>query len=292
MAKYATNKQKAELIELQRRTERKLKAQSRYMEDVSLEKFGFDSSLLDEPVKITERQLENKIDELREFNTKQYRLVNIGGREDREYVPSTKLEEAKEILKDYNRFVSMRQRSLRASKQFYYGLDENGYVVKIERQTPLEQTEEGRALRPISLKLSETNVGRESKDLVYEPINVMDERDLDKFINRYKNRAKDFGHIRIQQLEDNFFKGLSESVSWQFARSIRKTLDEANIDAIGFLFLYDTTAIFDFDFIYDTKVTLEDKKAEIRTVANKLKTDKPEGYEEYRAIVSAYEKSL
>lgn len=292
MAKYATNKQKEELIELQRRTERKLKAQSRYMEDVSLERFGFDSSLLDEPVRITQSQIKNKIEELKEFNSKQYRLVNIGNKENREYVPSNKLDEAKGILKEYNRFNAMRQKSLKASKQFYYGLDENGNVVQYRRETPFEQTEEGRTFRPVKLQFGETEAGAIPKGLAYETLKITDEYELDKFISRYKSRATDFGSVRIQQLEDNFFEGLKESVSWQFARSIRKTLDELEVDAIDFLFLYDTTAVFNFDFIYDTKVTLADKKAQIKSQVEKLRTQKPEGYEEYRSIVTEYEKSL
>lgn len=292
MSKYATNKQKEELITLQKRAERKLQSQSRYMEDVSLERFGFDSSLLDEPVKVTQAEIKRRIEDLKEFTSKQYRLVNIGTEDESEYVPSNKVEEAKQILKDYNRFTSMRQKSLKASKQYYYGLDENGNVVQHRRETPFEQTEEGRTFRPIELEIGGTSLGGSGKNIAYETLKITDEHELDKFISRYQNRAKDFGNIRIQQLEDNFFEGLKDSVSWQFARSIRNTLDELNVDAIDFLYLYDTTAVFNFEFIYDTKVTLADKKAQIKSQVEKLRKQMPEGYQEYREIVSSYEKSL
>ena len=290
--KYANEKELEELRNLQERTERKLKAQSRYMPDVSLERFGFNSAILDEPDRMTLTEYNDVVADLKEFNTKQYRVVNIGSSENREYIPSNKLAEAKEILRDYNRFTTMRQKSLKSATQYYYGLDEQGNVVQRQRETPFEQTEEGRMYRPVKLEFADKQLGNVGRGLAFETMLIQDEEELDRFISRYRSRATDFGSVRIQQLEDNFLRGLADRTSTQFARSIKNTLDELGVDAIDFLFLYDTTAVFNFDFIYDTKVTLADKKAQIKSQVEKLRKQKPEGYQEYRDIVMAYEKEV
>ena len=115
--------------------------------------------------------------------------------------------------------------------------------------------------------------------------------DIDKIISKYRNRAKDFGHIRIQQLEDNFFKGLANSVSPQFANSIRKQLDDLNVDAIFFLYLFDTTAVFKFEFIYDVNVDLINTKEAIKSEVERIRSG-DEAYAKYRKIVDKYEKEI
>lgn len=299
MTKYVTERQKQHLINAQTRAKRKIRGMQQYREDASLEIFGFSETLLDKPKRLTVNQYKKKMTELAGFISKKNRLVNIGTKEDRKYIPSSKLELVEAVLTDYNRFVSMRQKSLKAVSSTYYTLDENGNVVIRERETPFEQTEQGQEFRPIVLQFvsgkQKGYVSRSKKDvnkLLTETIAITKESDIDRFIKRYENRATSFGHARIQQLEDNYFKGLAERTSNTFAKAIRKQLDDLGVDAIDFLFLFDTTAVFDFKFIYDTKITIADVKEELVSEVEKLKTQGAEGYKEYRKIVSSYEKTI
>lgn len=299
--RYATVAEKKELKALQQKAIRKIRGMQRFKPGTGLESFGFNAGLLAMPKRLSYKKYSQLSAQLREFTSKKYHLVNVGTKYDRDYITSTKLDEVKEILKNYNLFVAMRQRALRVAKRYYYALDQNGNVVKVERETPFAQTEEGSYLRPVQLSLaSGKTLGYVERakipqnKLFITKLNISSAKDLQRFIESYEWRATTYGAKRIQQLRENYIKALKKNISNRFGKEIESVLEELNVDAIEFQYLFDTTEAFNFSFIYDETITLEQKTAEIRSeVENLRKTRKSnKDYKKYRKIVEEYEEAL
>lgn len=299
--RYATVAEKKELKALQQKAIRKIRGMQRFKPGTGLESFGFNAGLLAMPKRLSYKKYNQIASQLKEFTSKKYHLVNIGTKYDKEYVTSTKLDEVKEILKNYNLFVAMRQRALRVAKRYYYALDKNGNVIKVERETPFAQTEEGSYLRPVQLSLaSGKTLGYRERakipqnKLFITKLNISSGRDLQRFIESYQWRATTYGAKRIQQLRENYIKALKKNVSTKFGKEIESVLDELNVDAIEFQYLFDTSDAFHFGFIYDEMITVEQKVGEIRNEVENLRrkraTDKE--YKKYRKIVEEYEAAL
>lgn len=299
--RYATVAEKKELKVLQQKAIRKIRGMQRFKPGTGLESFGFNAGLLAMPKRLSYKKYSQLASQLKEFTSKKYHLVNIGTKYDKEYITTTKLEEVKEILKNYNLFVAMRQRALRVAKRYYYALDKNGNVIKVERETPFAQTEEGSYLRPVQLSLaSGKTLGYRERakipqnKLFITKLNISSGKDLQRFIESYVWRATNYGAKRIQQLRENYIKALKKNISNRFGKEIESLLEELNVDAVEFQYLFDTTEAFNFSFIYDETITLEQKIVEIRNEVENLRskraTDKE--YKKYRKIVEEYESAL
>lgn len=299
--RYANVTEKEELKKLQQKAIRKIRGMQRFRPGTGLESFGFSAGLLAMPKRLSFKKYSQLAAQLKEFTSKKYHLINVGTQYDKEYVTSTKIDEVKEILRNYNLFVTMRQRALRITKRYYYGLDQNGKLVKIERETPFAQTEEGSYLRPVQLSLGTgKKLGYRERakvpqnKLFITQINITSAKDVERFISSYSWRATTYGAKRIQQMQANFIQALKKNISTRFGKQIEKLLKELHVDPIEFQFLFDTTEAFTFDFIYDETITLEQKTNEIRSEIENLRDTKEndEEYKEYRRIVEEYESSL
>lgn len=90
----------------------------------------------------------------------------------------------------------------------------------------------------------------------------------------YGGKATSVSDTRIQNLMDNWLKGVENSISKHFASQVRSILKELNVDAIDFLGLFHLSSAFDFDFIYDEVLTIKNKREEIKSEVEAFRKDK------------------
>lgn len=272
------------------RAERKLNRMRKKDENISIEDFGFDKRVLKIPKEIDTKTAKEKIAILNEFTERKYRLKKIGntiegGQVTPVYMSNVSYKRAVDEIKAENKF---RERMARALSEVggynYYRLTSQGLVPE---QSTLYNATVTKSSDFIPIRISiQGNKGfigdlkgtTMYRDYTYTP---------DKFKKEYRKftgKAVDTTHKRIQNLKDNWLKGLGASVSTQFKTSIAKILRDNKIDAVDFLGLFYLSGAFDFDFIYDETVTKEQKKEQIKSEIEIFRQDK-ERYQRFRDIL-------
>lgn len=273
------------------KAEAKYKRQLRKDPTITPEDFGLSSSMFEIPTVDTKvgrpsvKQLRQKTAQLREFTDRKYALKKIGitiegGQEKDVYMPKLAYQEAKKRIEAENKFRATLARAIEKAGGYTYArLTRNG-IVKEKSNMYNATVSKSNDFIPVSINIiGGGSIGYQGKMLTRE-VNLSAVNFKEKY-GSLGRKATSVHDVRVQNLKENWLKGLENSVSKPFANEIRKVLDELHVDAIDFLALFHMSSAFDFDFIYDEVLTLQNKKEEIRSEVESFRNDR-KSYDAFR----------
>lgn len=280
------------------KAENKYKRQLRKDADVTLEDFGLSSSMFEGLKADTKsgrpsvKQIREKTAQLREFTSRKYGLKKIGttisGGEVKDvYMPKNVYKEAVDKINAQNKFRATLAKAIEKAGGYSYArLTKNGIV---KEKSTFYNASISKSMDMIPERIS--IIG--GKDIGYKGNlfareTVMTPETFKAEHGRLKGKATSISDLRVQNLQENWLKGLARSVSTPFANEIRNVLESLHIDAIDFLGLFHLTTAFDFDFIYDSVLTLKNKKEEIRSEIEAFRKDE-KTYEAFRKEMAKLE---
>lgn len=280
------------------KAENKYKRQLRKDADITPEDFGLSSSMF-EGLKVDTKigrpslkQIREKTAQLREFSSRKYGLKKIGttisGGEVKDvYMPKNVYKEAVEQINAQNKFRETLAKAIdKAGGYSYARLTKNGIV---KEKSSFYNASISKSMDMIPERISiigGKDIGYKGNMFARE--RVMTPETFKAEFGKLRGRASSVTDLRVQNLKENWLKGLANSVSKPFAEEIRNVLETMHIDAVDFLGLFHLTTAFDFDFIYDSELTLQNKKAEIRSEIEAFRKDE-KTYEAFRKEMAKLE---
>ena len=280
------------------KAESKYKRQLRKDPELKIEDFGLSSKMFEtlkaetKRGKPTLKQIREKTAQLQEYTSRAYGLKKIGttisGGEVRNvYMPKNVYKDAIERINAQNKFRETLAKAIdKAGGYSYARLTKNGIV---KEQSSYYNATISKSMDMIPERIS--IIG--GKDIGYKGNMFSRERVMtpETFKAEYGRMASKVTSVtdtKVQILKDNWLKGLASTVSKPFAEEIRNIMEEMHIDAVDFLGLFYLTTSFDFDFIYDSELTLQNKKEEIRSEIEAFRNDQ-KTYEAFRKEMSKLE---
>ena len=267
------------------KAENKYKRQLRKDADLRIEDFGLSSSMFKEPTIDTKqgrpsvKQLREKRSQLEEFTSRKYGLKKIGTTLTGGEVKAV-YKEAVSRINAQNKFRATLSKAIdKAGGYSYARLTKNGII---KEKSTYYNAGISKSMDMIPVRIS--IIG--GKDIGYKGNLFTQEKVMtpETFKAEYglvSNKATSINDTRIQNLKDNWIKGLKDNVSDAFGREIEQVMDELNIDAIDFLGLFHLSSAFDFDFIYDAVLSASTKKDQIRSEIEAFRQDK-KAYKAFR----------
>lgn len=266
------------------RAEAKYKRQLRKDPTVTPEMFGLSSSMFDALKPDTKRgrpsirQVRTKTAQLQEFTDRKYGLKKIGttiegGEERPVYMAKQDWKRALEQVNAQNRFRTTLSRAIEKAGGYTYARLTKSGIVKEKSNMYNATISKSNDFIPVKI-----NIGG-GKMIGYKGENLSREINLSalNFKERYGSyggKATSVHDVRVQNLMDNWLKGVENSISKHFASQVRSIFRELNVDAIDFLGLFHLSSAFDFDFIYDEVLTIRNKREEIKSEVEAFRKDK------------------
>lgn len=280
------------------KAEAKYKRQLRKDPEVRPEDFGLSSKMFDTLSPDTKsgrpsvRQIRQRTAELKEFTDRKYALKKIGtsiqGGEIKDvYMPKNAYKMAVERIKAENKFKATLSKAIEKGGGYTYARLTKAGIVHEKSNMYNPNITKSADMAPITFNIiGGPTVGytgsQFSRKYDYSPESFKREFGL------FGGKATSVSDLRVQNLKANWLKGLKTQVSGPFARQIEKLLDDLSVDAIDFLGLFHLSSAFDFDFIYDEALTVQNKKQEIKSEIEAFRKD-TKRYQAFRKEVSKLE---
>lgn len=273
------------------KAEAKYKRQLRKDPDITPEAFGLSSTMFDilkpegKRGKPSIRQIRSKTEQLTEYTDRKYALKKIGtkiesGEEKGVYMTRQEWKEAVAQLNAQNKFRTTLAKAIEKAGGYSYARLTREGVVKEQSNMYNATVTKSNDIIPVRLSIvGGTSIGYKGDNFFREE--TLSAENFKARYGSYTSKATSVGHVRVQTLMKNWLKGLKDSVSEHFANEIKNTLDELNIDAIDFLGLFHISSAFDFDFIYDEVLTIQNKKEQIRSEIEAFRNDEKK-YQAFR----------
>lgn len=266
------------------KAEKKYKRQLKKDPEIKIEDFGLSSKIFSEPVIDTKagrpsvKQLRAKRNELEEYNSRKYGLKKIGttlsgGEVVSVYMPKNAYKEAVAKINAQNKFRATLSKAIdKAGGYTYARLTKNGII---KEKSSYYNAGISKSMDMIPTRIS--IIG--GKDIGYKGNlfaneRVMSPETFKKKFGLVGNKATSISDIRIQNLKDNWLKGVKDNISTPFGNEIEKIFDEMHIDAIDFLALFHLTSSLDFEFIYDAVLSADTKKEQIKSEIEAFRSDR------------------
>lgn len=273
------------------RAEAKYKRQLRKDPDITPEVFGLSSSMFDVLKPDTKRgrpsirQVREKTAQLTEFTDRKYGLKKIGttivgGEEKPVYMSKQDYKRAIAQVNAQNKFRTTLERAIEKAGGYTYARLTKSGIVKEKSNMYNATISKSNDFIPVRINIGGgKTIGYKGENLSRE-INLSALNFKEKY-GSYGGKATSVSDVRIQNLMDNWLKGVENSISKHFASQVRSILRELNVDAIDFLGLFHLSSAFDFDFIYDEVLTIRNKREEIKSEIEAFRKDKKR-YEAFR----------
>ena len=266
------------------RAEAKFKRQLRKDPDITPEVFGLSSSMFDVLKPDTKRgrpsirQVREKTAQLTEFTDRKYGLKKIGttimgGEERPVYMSKQDYKRAIAQVNAQNKFRTTLSRAIEKAGGYTYARLTKSGIVKEKSNMYNATISKSNDFIPVRINIGGgKTIGYKGENLSRE-INLSALNFKEKY-GSYGGKATSVSDVRIQNLMDNWLKGVENSISKHFASQVRSILRELNVDAIDFLGLFHLSSAFDFDFIYDEVLTIKNKREEIKSEVEAFRKDK------------------
>ena len=266
------------------RAEAKYKRQLRKDPDITPEVFGLSSSMFDALKPDTKRgrpsikQVREKTAQLTEFTDRKYGLKKIGttiigGEEKPVYMSKQDYKSAIAQVNAQNKFRTTLSRAIEKAGGYTYARLTKSGIVKEKSNMYNATISKSNDFIPVRINIGGgKTIGYKGENLSRE-INLSALNFKEKY-GSYGGKATSVSDVRIQNLMDNWLKGVENSISKHFASQVRSILRELNVDAIDFLGLFHLSSAFDFDFIYDEVLTIKNKREEIKSEVEAFRKDK------------------
>lgn len=266
------------------RAEAKYKRQLRKDPDITPEVFGLSSSMFDVLKPDTKRgrpsirQVREKTAQLTEFTDRKYGLKKIGttivgGEEKPVYMSKQDYKRAIAQVNAQNKFRTTLSRAIEKAGGYTYARLTKSGIVKEKSNMYNATISKSNDFIPVRINIGGgKTIGYKGENLSRE-INLSALNFKEKY-GSYGGKATSVSDVRIQNLMDNWLKGVENSISKHFASQVRSILRELNVDAIDFLGLFHLSSAFDFDFIYDEVLTIRNKREEIKSEIEAFRKDK------------------
>lgn len=266
------------------RAEAKFKRQLRKDPDITPEVFGLSSSMFDVLKPDTKRgrpsirQVREKTAQLTEFTDRKYGLKKIGttivgGEEKPVYMSKQDYKRAVAQVNAQNKFRTTLSRAIEKAGGYTYARLTKSGIVKEKSNMYNATISKSNDFIPVRINIGGgKTIGYKGENLSRE-INLSALNFKEKY-GSYGGKATSVSDVRIQNLMDNWLKGVENSISKHFASQVRSILRELNVDAIDFLGLFHLSSAFDFDFIYDEVLTIKNKREEIKSEVEAFRKDK------------------
>lgn len=266
------------------RAEAKYKRQLRKDPDITPEVFGLSSSMFDVLKPDTKRgrpsirQVREKTAQLTEFTDRKYGLKKIGttivgGEEKPVYMSKQDYKRAIAQVNAQNKFRTTLSRAIEKAGGYTYARLTKSGIVKEKSNMYNATISKSNDFIPVRINIGGgKTIGYKGENLSRE-INLSALNFKEKY-GSYGGKATSVSDVRIQNLMDNWLKGVENSISKHFASQVRSILRELNVDAIDFLGLFHLSSAFDFDFIYDEVLTIKNKREEIKSEVEAFRKDK------------------
>lgn len=266
------------------RAEAKYKRQLRKDPDITPEVFGLSSSMFDALKPDTKRgrpsirQVREKTAQLTEFTDRKYGLKKIGttivgGEEKPVYMSKQDYKRAIAQVNAQNKFRTTLSRAIEKAGGYTYARLTRSGIVKEKSNMYNATISKSNDFIPVRINIGGgKTIGYKGENLSRE-INLSALNFKEKY-GSYGGKATSVSDVRIQNLMDNWLKGVENSISKHFASQVRSILRELNVDAIDFLGLFHLSSAFDFDFIYDEVLTIKNKREEIKSEVEAFRKDK------------------
>lgn len=266
------------------RAEAKFKRQLRKDPDITPEVFGLSSSMFDVLKPDTKRgrpsirQVREKTAQLTEFTDRKYGLKKIGttimgGEEKPVYMSKQDYKRAIAQVNAQNKFRTTLARAIEKAGGYTYARLTKSGIVKEKSNMYNATISRSNDFIPVRINIGGgKTIGYKGENLSRE-INLSALNFKEKY-GSYGGKATSISDVRIQNLMDNWLKGVENSISKHFASQIKSIFRELNVDAIDFLGLFHLSSAFDFDFIYDEVLTIKNKREEIKSEVEAFRKDK------------------
>lgn len=266
------------------RAEAKFKRQLRKDPDITPEVFGLSSSMFDVLKPDTKRgrpsirQVREKTAQLTEFTDRKYGLKKIGttimgGEEKPVYMSKQDYKRAIAQVNAQNKFRTTLARAIEKAGGYTYARLTKSGIVKEKSNMYNATISKSNDFIPVRINIGGgKTIGYKGENLSRE-INLSALNFKEKY-GSYGGKATSISDVRIQNLMDNWLKGVENSISKHFASQIKSIFRELNVDAIDFLGLFHLSSAFDFDFIYDEVLTIKNKREEIKSEVEAFRKDK------------------
>lgn len=266
------------------RAEAKFKRQLRKDPDITPEVFGLSSSMFDVLKPDTKRgrpsirQVREKTAQLTEFTDRKYGLKKIGttimgGEEKPVYMSKQDYKRAIAQVNAQNKFRTTLAMAIEKAGGYTYARLTKSGIVKEKSNMYNATISKSNDFIPVRINIGGgKTIGYKGENLSRE-INLSALNFKEKY-GSYGGKATSISDVRIQNLMDNWLKGVENSISKHFASQIKSIFRELNVDAIDFLGLFHLSSAFDFDFIYDEVLTIKNKREEIKSEVEAFRKDK------------------
>lgn len=266
------------------RAEAKYKRQLRKDSEITPEVFGLSLSMFDALKPDTKRgrpsirQVREKTAQLTEFTDRKYGLKKIGttivgGEEKPVYMSKQDYKRAIAQVNAQNKFRTTLSRAIEKAGGYTYARLTKSGIVKEKSNMYNATISKSNDFIPVRINIGGgKTIGYKGENLSRE-INLSALNFKEKY-GSYGGKATSVSDVRIQNLMDNWLKGVENSISKHFASQVRSILRELNVDAIDFLGLFHLSSAFDFDFIYDEVLTIKNKREEIKSEVEAFRKDK------------------
>lgn len=266
-----------------KRAEAKYKRQLRKDPTITPEAFGLSSAMFSSLQTKTKwgrptiKEVRTRTAQLEEFTDRKYGLKKIGvtiegGQEKNVYMTKQDWKNAVAMVNAQNRFRTTLAKAIEKAGGYTYARLTKSGIVKEKSNMYNATVTKSSDFVPIRINI------KGGKSIGYKGDNLTQETNLTALTFKEKygglgGKATSISDLRVQNLKKNWLKGLESAVSKHFADSIKRTLNELNVDAIDFLGLFHLSSAFDFDFIYDEALTLQNKREEIKSEIEAFRSD-------------------
>lgn len=273
------------------KAEAKYKRQLRKDPDITPEAFGLSSTMFDilkpegKRGKPSIRQIRSKTEQLTEYTDRKYALKKIGtkieaGEEKGVYMTRQDWKEAMAQVNAQNKFRTTLAKAIEKAGGYSYARLTREGVVKEQSNMYNATVTKSNDIIPVKISIvGGPSIGYKGEEFYREE--TLSPENFKERYGSYTSKATSVGHARVQTLMNNWLKGLGNAVSEHFASEIGSILRELNVDAIDFLGLFHLSSAFDFDFIYDEVLTIQNKKEQIKSEVEAFRKDKKK-YQAFR----------
>lgn len=273
------------------KAEAKYKRQLRKDPEITPEAFGLSSTMFDilkpegKRGKPSIRQIRSKTEQLTEYTDRKYALKKIGtkiegGQEKGVYMTRQDWKEALAQVNAQNKFRTTLAKAIEKAGGYSYARLTREGVVKEQSNMYNATVTKSNDIIPVKISIvGGPSIGYKGEEFYREE--TLSPENFKERYGSYTSKATSVGHARVQTLMNNWLKGLGNAVSEHFASEIGSILRELNVDAIDFLGLFHLSSAFDFDFIYDEVLTIQNKKEQIKSEVEAFRKDKKK-YQAFR----------
>lgn len=302
MPRLASQKQRDELKRLSKNAKSKERRLQEKIDEISMEDFGFDSSLKTayKDKTLTYKEANESIKQLKKFSNRLYGVVGIGSKDEVTgkndiYVQKDKLKEAQVMLTETNEFYSRLNIALSKSQYVPVNIYKGEYKPQkgqdfSDPRIFREMLLRSESAKPYLLRTPQGKIigGGEylSKNLLNTLIDIgsykviKSNKELTDLTKQLSTRRDEMRAIKMASAKENYLRGLEKNFGNVIASKVFSKV--RNLSNNEFLYLFYTTEAFTFSFLYsenELTARLDAITSQLEAFKKGKKTD--EGYKTF-----------